>query len=458
MFTPERIAKMRQKEASTPEALRRDPLTNYTEGWFFVTLNTRDDVPVLSTVKGRLDAPDNTNDAPRCEYTEIGKRVKKIWQTIPDFHPQVEVHDCEVMPEHFHGLLYIHPGGKEHLGQVINGFMIGCTHEYWDTLGIPWRSMTKDATASLSKEADRRARAKYQDRDHTHSKRGPALFVHGYNDAVPITDEEVQVRRQYIRDQARKRLLRGDRHECFRIHRDMQSQNWTPQRVMRGLCRDCWIAADHQKQVVAWQALTATGACTQRGKVCHKLKFKTPTPSSTPAAPPTLCLDLVGNMELLQRPLLPLVCHRADALRFDEQKAAMLKAAHDGAVIVTACVSPKEREVMKALQRELLPVIEVMGNGFSERYKPVGKAFYAVAERRRLEVSPWQYEYRRRDLHPILDADGNPVLDADGQPLMEEIPDITREECMAMNEVVRVICKRDDDDWWKASQQENQRT
>ena len=55
MLTPERKAKMRQKEASMPEALRRDPLTDYTEGWFFVTLNTRGDVPVLSMVEGEVN-------------------------------------------------------------------------------------------------------------------------------------------------------------------------------------------------------------------------------------------------------------------------------------------------------------------------------------------------------------------------------------------------------------------
>lgn len=31
---------------------------------------------------------------------------------------------------------------------------------------------------------------------------------------------------------------------------------------------------------------------------------------------------------------------------------------------------------------------------------------------------------------------------------MEEIPDITREMCMAMNELVRMIARKPDD-WWK---------
>lgn len=160
-------------------------------------------------------------------------------------------------------------------------------------------------------------------------------------------------------------------------------------------------------------------------------------------------IDLVGNMELLKRPLFPLVCHRADAHLFEQQKAAVLKVAMEqGGVIVTAGVSPKEREIVKQLQQELLPVIEVMDNGFSERYKPTGKAFYAVAEQRRLEVSPWQYEYRHQEMQPVKDAQGNPILDANGHPEMEEVPDISREMCMVMNELVRMITKIEDD-WWK---------
>lgn len=40
------------------------------------------------------------------------------------------------------------------------------------------------------------------------------------------------------------------------------------------------------------------------------------------------------------------------------------------------------------------------------------------------------------------------ILDADGKPEMEEVPDITREMCMVMNEVVRIIAQKKDD-WWK---------
>ena len=39
-LTPEQLAKIQQKESTLPDALRRDALTNYREGYFFVTINT----------------------------------------------------------------------------------------------------------------------------------------------------------------------------------------------------------------------------------------------------------------------------------------------------------------------------------------------------------------------------------------------------------------------------------
>lgn len=183
-LTPEQLAKIAQKDAVQPTALKRNASTNYYEGYFFITLNTRDYVPILSFISGRPDAPDGAPDAPSCEYTELGRKVMAVWQTVPRFHPHVEIIAAEAMPDHFHGLLRLKAGNRKHLGRIVNGFMISCTHEYWDTLGIKWRDMKKDPNKS-----DRDASLDWYDRDHTRSFRGPSLFVRGYNDMEAVTPE-----------------------------------------------------------------------------------------------------------------------------------------------------------------------------------------------------------------------------------------------------------------------------
>ncbi len=450
-LTPEQIAKIRKKQQETPDALKRNPLNDYIEGWFHVTLNVHGESPVLGYIAGDADAPDDSANAPRCVLTELGEKVEAEWRGIGRYYPECICEEMQVMPEHIHALMHLLPTNNAHLGRIINGLMIGCTHAYWDMLGIPWREMRQQIDEALkrlnsgtpdqtsTKELEKALRAQWQDRDHTHSFRGPSLLVHGYNDVEAIDDEEIEIKRQYIRNNPRKRLIKRDKPDCFRIHRNKKSTNWTPERIMQGLCADRFIAANRSKQEEAWQQMTVKGISNNRGRVSATLHFQDDRP----------VLDLVGNHELLNRPLFPLICHRADAHLFEQQKEQVLKAAREqGGVIVTACVSPKERTIVKLLQQELLPVIEVMDNGFSDRYKPTGKAFYAVAEGRRLEVSPWEYEYRRRELQPVKDEQGNPILDASGKPEMEAVPDITREMCMVMNELVRTIARKEDD-WWK---------
>ena len=74
-LTPEQLAKIQQKESTLPDALRRDALTNYREGYFFVTINTRGYAPILSYISGRADANDGAEDEPRCVYTGLSGKV-----------------------------------------------------------------------------------------------------------------------------------------------------------------------------------------------------------------------------------------------------------------------------------------------------------------------------------------------------------------------------------------------
>lgn len=48
-LTPEQLAKIAQKDAVQPAALKRNASTNYYEGYFFITLNTRDYAPSSAT-------------------------------------------------------------------------------------------------------------------------------------------------------------------------------------------------------------------------------------------------------------------------------------------------------------------------------------------------------------------------------------------------------------------------
>ena len=403
MLTAAQIAKIRQKEAATPDALKRNPLSNYFEGYFFVTLNTRGEAPILSEVVGKVGAPEGEPDTPHCRYLELGEKVRECWLRNEEIYPGVECIACEVMPEHFHGLLRLKPGNKQHLGRIISGFMSGCTHAYWDTLGIDWRSMSYVKGVRTPE---------WNDRDHTRSYRGPALFVHGYNDVVPITPEKVQTKIDYIHSQAERRLIKRIMHRYFSIERGMQSRNWTVDVALRAIAADPFFARTPDKCEAAQRNILA------------RLNCQATTQANTHHLSPITQLDFLGSREWMASPRkLPLICHRADAHRFEEQKAAVLHAARSGAIIVSAFISPKEREIRNQLMLEFLPFIEITDNGFPDRYKPTGKAFYACAENRLVQITCWRYEYARETV-------------------------VSREMCLVMNELARVISNQKEN-WWK---------
>lgn len=411
-LTPEQLAKIAQKDAALPAALKRNATTNYYEGYFFITLNTRNYAPILSFITGRPDAPDDAPDAPACEYTELGRKVMAVWQSVPRFHPQVEIIAAEAMPDHFHGLLRLLPGNRKHLGRMVNGFMIACTHDYWDTLDIKWRDMKKDPNKS-----DRDASRDWYDRDHTCSFRGPSLFVRGYNDMEAVTPEQVQTKLRYIREQARRALIKGTLRDRFLVHRSCTARGWTLDTIRRGLRADRFYAHNPDRLEHILRSLLPRIPMQQ---AIVSASSSAPTSASSPKP----LLSYVGCSALLSAERkLPLVCHRSDAPFFERQRDAVLRAAREGAVIVSAFVSPKEREIGRLLLMEQLPVIEVCDNGFGDRYKPSGKSFYACAENRFVQISPWNYEY---------------------------CPDlaVNREVCLVMNELARVIAGVGDG-WWK---------
>lgn len=417
-LTLEQIAKIRKKEANTPDALKRNPLNKYTEGWFHVTLNVRGDAPVLGYIVGDPDASDGSKDAPRCELTELGKAVENEWKKIYKFYPFCICEEIQIMPEHLHALLHLMPGNNGHLGRIINGLMIGCTHNYWDTLGIPWKKMRMQLEETLKRQlqTDKNAnynqqskalRSQWQDRDHTCSYRGPSLFVRGYNDVEAVTPEQIEIKRLYIRNNPRKRLITRSKPDRFRVVKDNHSVNWTLERAFSAIADDPMI----KKNPDRFNEL--------KEKICQRLKRSANTD--------TLAIDYVGNRELLAaKRKISLICHRKDAARFEQQKSAVLDAARDGAVVVSAFISPKEREIMKQLMIEQIPFIEIMDNGFSDRYKPIGKAFYSTAENRHVQLSCWTYLY---------------------QAPSNENHNISREMCLVMNELVRLISGVEDD-WW----------
>ena len=135
--------------------------------------------------------------------------------------------------------------------------------------------------------------------------------------------------------------------------------------------------------------------------------------------------DGVGNTTLLMagqfmpvhvRSKMVKAAEKGDAEPLRSYKNGCVLAARKGTVMVSPFISTDEMQVMQVLLKEQLPFIVLADNGFREYYKPSDALFDACAAGRVLILSPWPYNAEKRK--------------------------ISREECVALNEMAEEICNQ----------------
>lgn len=94
MFERDQRIDCMRKEWPKRKSLR-SAYIDYCHGWFFVTIQTSGNKSVFGAI---------VED--KCILNELGNAVKDAWLTEPRFAPGLQIFDFQVMPNHFHALLY----------------------------------------------------------------------------------------------------------------------------------------------------------------------------------------------------------------------------------------------------------------------------------------------------------------------------------------------------------------
>ena len=128
----------------------------------------------------------------------------------------------------------------------------------------------------------------------------------------------------------------------------------------------------------------------------------------------------IGNRFLLERPIrLQVQCsRRLTDEQIAEQQEQWLQQARSGAVLVSPCISKGEKQVMRAAFEQGLPIIVLQENGFTDLAKPGGKRMEVCARGQLLLLAPWEHHNERLT--------------------------IRRDQCLALNEISRMICQETD--------------
>ena len=403
-------------------------------GYYHITISTTKALhQPLGQIAGRLDKPDGDSDAPHVVLSPLGQMVEQeLRESIQRHYPMLEVMDYVVMPEHLHFLLVAHRdivsnGGKPtHLGQVIAGFKYGCNKRYWAMTGRAKPGSTPAATAGGTAAAPEAAppaairsttpaaeppgtRGSVLG-DSVAKLDAPPLFDAGYCDVMPIDEAQLATQRAYIRANPRSRLLRTTNRQWLQPQRHTVNTAVSIRALKGYLQRECprQMAPDNHTAMPSQMAPDGFAVITQR--LLQEDGY-------------VVC-DSYGNVELLHRKLLPIVCHRKDAALFEQQKARCLAEAAAGAVLVSARISQGEQDIMDAASTLGFPVVRIEDNGFPDIYHPSAQRMDDCASGRLLLITPWCYQLR------------------------SHTENITTLVCKTMNCIAQAVC-RQKDDWWK---------
>ena len=411
-------------------------------GYYHITMSVAKGLrQPLGQVVGQLDKPDGDSDAPHVELTPIGRMVEEeLCGSIRRVYPMLEVQDYVVMPEHLHFLLVAHrdvvsrSGKKTHLGHVIAGFKYGCNRRYWVMTGALVESkngqenerdlatkspgtvkagMVMQGTAGTTgANAAETRTAGVPERHAQNSVLGDSvakerlvatkeltpLFEAGYCDVMPVDAEQLATQRAYIHGNPRSRLQRTMNRTWLQPQRHTIDTAVSLRALYGYLQREC-----PQQLTVEAIAMLEKRLLQDNGRV--------------------MC-DSYGNVQLLNRRLLPVVCHRKDASLFAQQKARCLEEAAKGAVLVSARISKGEQEILDTALLSGYPVIRIEDNGFADIYHPSANRTDDCAAGLLLLITPWKYQYRSHK------------------------ESISVPFCKAMNCIVQAVCRMKDS-WWK---------
>jgi len=176
----ERIDYVEGRASSVSQKLRMARKDYSREGWYFVTFCVEKRRPLFGAIN--LDSQGQAEM--RC--SALGQLVARCWSEIPYHYPRVQLGASQVMPDHFHGLVWLDRGNNKSLGEIMNIFKGAVTRL--------WRREVQE--------------------DSRYSGREPAIIWQpNYYDVICFEAEELAIKEAYIKANpqrwALKRIPRG---------------------------------------------------------------------------------------------------------------------------------------------------------------------------------------------------------------------------------------------------------
>lgn len=176
---------------------------------YMITMATEGHRPLFGKVVGKSDGKIGTPDEPRIVLTELGKRVAQNWHEIGNRYPQIEVLALQMMPDHFHGILFVREHIEKPLGKVLLGFKQGCNKAYREIVSY---------VAVLQQQTGQRKQEKPTKDDRKHG----LLFERSCNDKLLLQAGQLERWYNYLQDNPRRLLMKREHPDLFRVQRGLK--------------------------------------------------------------------------------------------------------------------------------------------------------------------------------------------------------------------------------------------
>ena len=348
-------------------------------GIYHVTLTVTSRAPLLGT----LVIPDNDPTQASVERTELGRALLDCQRSITVFHPEIQILQYCLMPDHLHSIWYVRRPMQQSIRYVAQGFWraakkVGRAYSYFNSRlaggAIDENIMQSRFTDGAIDENAMWAEGGAIDENGIQTEGGApslSLFAAAASRENPLRQlldsetysslDPIFTEMPFIRPLSR----RGQLQTMIR-YVQLNPQRLATKRLMPGFF--------HVQRGIAIAGRTYAG---------------------------------VGNMAILQGKHYATVhVHhewvdaaaqgQPQALR-DYMNGCVLAARH-GVVMVSPFISPKEKDVLNVLLAEQHPIIVLADNGFRDYFKPSSNLFDGVAAGRIIILSPWEYDAGKRHI------------------------------------------------------------
>lgn len=321
------------------------------------------------------------------ERSADGKAVYDAWQRLEVAFPGVRATYNAIMPDHFHGIVYVTADGAAHLDAVVAAFAADVEHRIGRRV---WCAVWRDSICLARGQLHRQIEYVLANPKRRWIKENnPGLF------------RKVMGFKHWRLDCANATLCEVEGADTW----DFRAVSWASEASEEG--RECWdvetgeeIAKPrkaNRRQRAFGEEQQAYDSKSRGGQQAYDSKEQQVYDSKgaanaccrTLAVAPTW--TAVGNPFLLDAPLLVSVriSTRTPPAELEKISAKILAKAERGAVLVSPWISPGEKGVKAEALARGGRVVQLIPDGMGAYYKPGGRDFDVCAEGRMLVLSPF---------------------------------------------------------------------